>query len=107
MPAIGPKPGAAVDDELLVSGFVPGASSARAPTACPAYVVLHDSMLRDLAATRPTTRHELAAVKGFGPARIERYGDEVLELVGSNDRDAASSGLESRRLAHPAVPLIR
>ena len=49
----------------------------------PAYVVLHDSMLRDLAATRPTSRHQLAAVKGFGPAWIERYGDEVLEFVGS------------------------
>ena len=42
----------------------------------PAYVIFPDATLRELAATRPETMHELAAVKGFGPARIERYGDE-------------------------------
>ena len=44
----------------------------------PAYVVLHDATLRDLAAARPASLHELAAVKGFGPTKIERYGDDVL-----------------------------
>jgi len=83
VPAIGPKPGAAVDDDLLSKLRSWRLERSRAD-GVPAYVVLHDSMLRDLAATRPSTRHELAAVKGFGPARIERYGDEVLELVGSN-----------------------
>jgi ATP-dependent DNA helicase RecQ len=81
LPAIGPKPGAAVDDALLSRLRSWRRERSRAD-GVPAYVVLHDAMLRDLAATRPTTRHELAAVKGFGPARIERYGDEVLELVG-------------------------
>ena len=47
----------------------------------PAYVVLHDATLRDLAAARPASLHELAAVKGFGPTKIERYGDDVLALV--------------------------
>ncbi len=47
----------------------------------PAYVVFPDATLRDLAASRPGTRNELAAVKGFGPARIERYGDDVLALL--------------------------
>ena len=49
----------------------------------PAYVVLHDATLRDLAAARPDELHELAAVKGFGPAKIERYGDDVLAVVAS------------------------
>ena len=47
----------------------------------PAFVVLHDATLRDLAATRPANLHELAAVKGFGPAKLERYGDDVLAVV--------------------------
>ena len=81
-PSIGPRHGAAVDDELLARLRSWRLERSRAD-GVPAYVVLHDSMLRDLAAARPTTRHELAALKGFGPARIERYGDEVLELVTS------------------------
>jgi superfamily II DNA helicase RecQ len=44
-------------------------------------VVLHDATLRDLAAARPASLHELAAVKGFGPTKIERYGDDVLKLL--------------------------
>jgi hypothetical protein len=35
----------------------------------------------DLASRAEVTLPELAAVKGFGPARIERYGDEVLALL--------------------------
>ena len=50
----------------------------------PAYVVLHDATLRDLAAARPASLYELAAVKGFGPAKIERYGDDVLAVVASS-----------------------
>ena len=33
----------------------------------PAYVVLHDATLRELAAAQPSSMRELAAVKGFGP----------------------------------------
>jgi superfamily II DNA helicase RecQ len=47
----------------------------------PAYVVFSDATLRDLAAVQPASLHELAAVKGFGPTRIERYGDDVLALL--------------------------
>jgi ATP-dependent DNA helicase RecQ len=47
----------------------------------PAYVVLHDATLDELAARRPRTQGELAAVKGFGPAKLERYGPELLALL--------------------------
>jgi ATP-dependent DNA helicase RecQ len=49
--------------------------------AVPAYVVLHDATLRELAATRPRTRGELATVKGFGPVKLERYGDDLLAVL--------------------------
>ncbi len=49
----------------------------------PAYVVLHDATLRELAAIRPANLGELATVKGFGPAKLERYGDDVLALLAS------------------------
>ena len=49
--------------------------------AVPAYVVLHDATLRELAALRPRTLDELAEVKGFGPVKLERYGDDLLAVL--------------------------
>jgi ATP-dependent DNA helicase RecQ len=47
----------------------------------PAYVVFSDKTLREMAAVKPSDERELAAVNGVGPAKIERYGTEVLDLV--------------------------
>jgi ATP-dependent DNA helicase RecQ len=49
--------------------------------AVPAYVVLHDATLRELAALRPQTMDELAGVKGFGPVKLERYGGDLLSVL--------------------------
>ena len=47
----------------------------------PAYCVFTDATLESLVRARPTTPHELANVKGFGPARLERYGAAILEAI--------------------------
>ncbi|HUH14715.1 MAG TPA: ATP-dependent DNA helicase RecQ [Gaiellaceae bacterium] len=47
----------------------------------PAYVVLHDATLRELATAKPTSEQDLAAVKGFGPTKLERYGEDVLAVI--------------------------
>ncbi len=47
----------------------------------PAYVVLHDATLHELAALRPQTMDELSGVKGFGPVKLERYGDDLLAVL--------------------------
>ncbi len=47
----------------------------------PAYVVLHDATLDELAARRPRSTGELAAIRGLGPTKLERYGDELLALL--------------------------
>jgi ATP-dependent DNA helicase RecQ len=49
--------------------------------AVPPYVVFHDSVLRAIAAARPGTLGELAQISGVGPAKLERYGDELLAVV--------------------------
>jgi ATP-dependent DNA helicase RecQ len=49
--------------------------------AVPAYVVLHDATLRELASLRPQTLDELAGVKGFGPVKVERYGSDLLAVL--------------------------
>ena len=47
----------------------------------PAYVVFHNSTLAEIAARRPSTINELATVPGVGPAKLERYGPELLEAL--------------------------
>ena len=47
----------------------------------PPYVVFHDSVLQAIAAARPASLGELAQISGIGPAKLERYGDEVLAVV--------------------------
>jgi DNA helicase-2/ATP-dependent DNA helicase PcrA len=44
----------------------------------PAYVVFNDRTLAELVARAPRTLAELAAVPGIGPAKLERYGPELL-----------------------------
>jgi DNA helicase-2/ATP-dependent DNA helicase PcrA len=47
----------------------------------PAYVVAHDATLATIAAAKPTSIAALSAVKGMGPARLERYGPEILAVL--------------------------
>ena len=47
----------------------------------PPYVVFHDAVLHAIAAARPASLGELAQIPGVGPAKLERYGAEVLALV--------------------------
>ena len=49
--------------------------------AVPAYVILHDKTLRELAEVRPTSHGLLASITGMGSAKIEHYGAELLELI--------------------------
>jgi DNA helicase-2/ATP-dependent DNA helicase PcrA len=44
----------------------------------PAFVVFSDRTLAELASRSPRTLAELAAVPGIGPAKLERYGSELL-----------------------------
>jgi DNA helicase II / ATP-dependent DNA helicase PcrA len=49
----------------------------------PPYVVFHDAVLQAIAAARPASLGELSQIGGVGPAKLERYGDELLALVQS------------------------
>ena len=47
----------------------------------PAYVITPDSLLIEIVDQRPTTLPALRRVKGMGPSRLARYGEEMLEVV--------------------------
>lgn len=47
----------------------------------PAFVVFTDATLTAIAEARPATLEELAALAGVGPAKLERYGEDVLRVL--------------------------
>jgi DNA helicase II / ATP-dependent DNA helicase PcrA len=47
----------------------------------PAYTVFDDKTLAAISSTAPTTLDELSTVKGVGPAKLEQYGERVVDLV--------------------------
>jgi len=47
----------------------------------PAYVVFHDATLAAIAASKPPDERHLLSVIGVGPAKMEKYADEVLTIV--------------------------
>ncbi|MFT4100042.1 MAG: DNA helicase RecQ [Burkholderiaceae bacterium] len=47
----------------------------------PAYVILHDSTLTELAQRRPQSIEVLHDVPGIGASKLQRYGDALLEVI--------------------------
>jgi DNA helicase-2/ATP-dependent DNA helicase PcrA len=69
----------------------------------PAYVVFHDATLASIAASRPRSLAELGRVSGVGPAKLERYGEEVLGVL----RQSGEQQVEhERRVAPDAVAAL-
>ncbi len=49
----------------------------------PAYVIFHDAALRDIATRLPSSLAELSTVSGVGETKLARYGQQVLDTLGS------------------------
>ncbi|MBF8291025.1 MAG: UvrD/REP helicase, partial [Chloroflexi bacterium] len=50
----------------------------------PAYVIAPDSLLADIAQGRPITIAALRRMKGMGPARLARYGEEIVAITAAH-----------------------
>jgi len=83
----GPRRGAAAQ-----AADTPGAERARqllrewrrqraTADAKPAFTIFADTTLEAIATVLPASLDELGAVKGIGPAKLERFGDEILALI--------------------------
>jgi DNA helicase-2/ATP-dependent DNA helicase PcrA len=57
----------------------------------PAFHVFHNRVLAAIAYARPRSREELAGIAGVGPAKIERYADDVLGVVAAASPSPAVS----------------
>jgi ATP-dependent DNA helicase RecQ len=51
----------------------------------PAYVILTNSVIDELARVRPRTQAELSGVKGIGPKKAEQFGSELLAMITPED----------------------
>ena len=88
--ALPPAPPADVE---LVAALRAWRSGVARSTAVPAYVVLPDRALRLVAAARPSSLAQLAAVPGMGPRRMEAWADDLLAIVaGKDDRPGERDG---------------
>ncbi|HXI46514.1 MAG TPA: 3'-5' exonuclease, partial [Candidatus Acidoferrales bacterium] len=77
-----PAPRRAKDDESpLMTALREWRTTAARSDGVPAYVIAPDSLLIEIAEHRPTTVAALRRVKGMGPSRLARYGEELLEIV--------------------------
>jgi ATP-dependent DNA helicase RecQ len=48
----------------------------------PAYVILHDATLREIARAQPESLQQLRVIPGMGAKKLEAYGAEILALLG-------------------------
>jgi superfamily II DNA helicase RecQ len=86
--AAGSEPDLGAADHVLYERLTEWRRAKALQEEVPPYVVAHNSMLRNLAVARPATKAALLAVPGFGETRVDRYGTELLAVIG----DTAASG---------------
>ena len=105
--ATGAPPDAAIDEELFERLRAWRGDQARSQQV-PAYVVLHNSHLEEIARRKPKSIHELGSIKGVGLRRAARYGDELLALVHGEEPAPAAErdGLDYRQHLEAAERLL-
>jgi ATP-dependent DNA helicase RecQ len=74
---------AAAADDPLFAALRETRRALAAEAGVPAYVIFHDSTLREIAAAKPSSLAELAQVNGVGRNKLERYGEAMLAAVAS------------------------
>jgi DNA helicase-2/ATP-dependent DNA helicase PcrA len=68
-------------DEALMADLRAWRSARARADDVPAYVVAHDALLAAIVEQRPGSIAALRRVKGMGPAKLDRYGDEILAIL--------------------------
>lgn len=51
----------------------------------PAFVIFTDATLRALAEQQPAQRAQLTKIPGIGKTKLDRYGDQLIELINDHD----------------------
>ena len=72
---------AAVPDDTVLEALRRWRRERAAADGVPAYVVAHDTTLAEIADVLPRSLPALRRVRGMGPAKLERYGPEILAVI--------------------------
>jgi ATP-dependent DNA helicase RecQ len=83
----GPEPGSAFEGDPLYERLRALRLEWAREGKMPAYSVFNNQTLEELVRIRPRTPSALAAVKGVGPSRLERYGKALLETIAAETND--------------------
>jgi ATP-dependent DNA helicase UvrD/PcrA len=75
------SPRAGTDADPLFAALRAWRTDRARAAATPPYVIAHDATLSAIAEAQPRTLAALRRIKGMGPARLERYGEEILEVT--------------------------
>ena len=76
-----PIAGAATPDDALLDALRLWRRERSTADGVPAYVVFHDTTLAEIADVRPRSLPALRRVRGMGPTKLDRYGEEILAVI--------------------------
>jgi ATP-dependent DNA helicase RecQ len=62
----------------------------------PAYIVLGNAALEELAHARPQSLEELLDVKGIGPGKVRQYGEALMEILQAAGRTNVRPGVDAK-----------
>jgi ATP-dependent DNA helicase RecQ len=71
------------DEELLIKMKAWRLDKAK-QNSVPAYVIFNDATLNQLASEKPISKEHLANIQGFGKVKIDRFGEDILNIIGQN-----------------------
>jgi ATP-dependent DNA helicase RecQ len=72
------------EDEALFERLRAWRKATAAAQGIPAYTVFHDATLRAIAVARPASLQELSGISGVGEAKLAKYGEQILGLLGGS-----------------------
>jgi DNA helicase-2/ATP-dependent DNA helicase PcrA len=80
-PVAAPVPAGRPTDGPLMADLRAWRSARARADGVPAYVVAHDALLAAIVEQRPGSIAALRRVKGMGPAKLDRYAEEILAIL--------------------------
>ena len=45
------------------------------------YFVYNNEMMEEIIKMKPKNEEELIAIRGFGPVKIEKYGQDIIDII--------------------------
>jgi ATP-dependent DNA helicase RecQ len=72
------------DDRMLFDALRAWRAGVAKEKGTPAYVVFHDKTLQSISVNRPHSLDELAQISGVGAAKLDSYGEAIIDLVAAS-----------------------